>query len=248
MNKSSLDNELKEPFKDLVWNSQLEKYFVKTGEQAQCLSILHGKCEELYSKRKVYIDLPVFIGSGIIAFLNAASSNIFEGQSQMSSIALGVGSLTVGILNTIGSYFGWSKRAEGHRISQIQYSRLYRFLSVELTLHRDQRMSPKDLLKYSRDAYDRLLEIGPSINADIMKEFALQFQKNTISKPEGANGLESIMVFQEYQSTERKSIGAQTETATPLTEPREKKLDTTIYLDALKIEKASDMVYSMGED
>jgi hypothetical protein len=182
----------------LVWNCQLERYFAKTGEQAQCLSILHGKCEELYSARKVYIDLPVFIGSGVIGFLNAASTNIFQNQYQLSSVALGVGSLCVGVLNTIGSYFGWAKRAEGHRISQIQYSRLYRFLSIEMSLQRENRMSPKDLLKYTRDSYDRLQEISPPINSDVQQAFKRQFKKYTnVAKPEGTNGLETISVFQE---------------------------------------------------
>jgi len=186
------------PADALTWNCQLELYFKNTGEQAQCLSILHSRCEAVFSKRKVYIDLPVFIGSGVIAFLNAASSNIFEGQSQMSSVALGVGSLVVGVLNTIGSYFAWAKRAEGHRISQIQYSRLYRFLAIELTLQRDQRMSPRDLLKYTRDSYDRLQEISPQISPDILQSFGREYKKYNVSKPEGANGLESISVFQEY--------------------------------------------------
>jgi hypothetical protein len=83
-----------------------------------------------------------------IAFLNAGSQSMFD-DAQLASISLGVGSLVVGILNTMGTYFGWAKRAEGHRISSIDYAKLYRFIAVEMSLPREERMGPKDLLKKS---------------------------------------------------------------------------------------------------
>jgi hypothetical protein len=102
----------------------------------------------------------------------------------------------VGILNTMGTYFGWSKRSEGHRISAIHYAKLYRFISVEMALPRDERMSPHDLLKYVKDQYDRLAEISPLVPTTIISRFQRRFKKYTdISKPEEANGLEKITVY-----------------------------------------------------
>lgn len=182
---------------NINWNENLEKYFADTGEKAHCFAWLHKKAEELYSSRRNWIDLPVIVGSGVIGFLNAGSSTMFS-DSAISSVALGVGSLVVGILQTINTYFNWSRRAEGHRISAIQYSRLYRFLCIELALPRDERMPPKDLLKYVKDQYDRLQEISPLIPAPVMKEFQIKFKdEKDISKPEESNGLEKITVYVE---------------------------------------------------
>lgn len=186
----------------ISWNERLERYFAESGERAHCLSWIHKRCEEVYSYRRNFIDLPVIIGSGIIAFLNAGSSSMFEGQAQTSSIALGVGSLAVGVLNTLGSYFGWAKRAEGHRISSIQYGRLYRFLSIEMSLPRDERMNPSELLKYTKDNYDRLQETSPLIPRSVIAEFHRKFDSYTdISKPEEANGLEKIEVYLDSQQS-----------------------------------------------
>lgn len=183
---------------DVSWNDRIELYFAESGERAHCLSWIHKRCEEIYSRRRTFIDLPVIVGSGIIAFLNAGSSSMFEGQSQMASIALGIGSLSVGLLNTVGSYFGWAKRAEGHRISSIQYGRLYRFLSIEMSLPREERMNPSDLLKYTKDNYDRLQETSPLIPREVIREFQSKFDKyKDIAKPEEANGLEKIVVYPE---------------------------------------------------
>lgn len=182
---------------NITWNENLEKYFADTGEKAHCFSWLHKKAEELYSGRKNWIDLPVIIGSGVIGFLNAGSSSMFP-DAMASSVALGVGSLIVGILQTVNTYFNWSRRAEGHRISAIQYSRMYRFLCIELSLPREQRMSPAELLKYTKDQYDRLQEISPMIPPIVMKDFQKKFEnEKEISKPEESNGLEKITVYHE---------------------------------------------------
>lgn len=183
---------------DIQWTELLEDYFSSSGEKAHCLTLLHKQSEALYSTRKNWIDLPVITGSAIIGFLNAGSSSMFN-DPKVSSVALGIGSLAVGILQTINTYFGWSKRAEGHRISSIQYAKLYRFLKIEMSLPRNQRMSPHDLLKKVRDDYDRLAEISPLIPEIVITEFKKKFGNDKyaeISKPEETNGLEKIIVYE----------------------------------------------------
>ena len=179
------------------WTERLEEYFASSAEKAHCLSLLHKQSEALYSGRKTFIELPVIVGSAVIGFLNAGSTTMFQ-DPKIASVALGVGSLVVSVLQTINTYFSWSKRAEGHRIASIQYSRLYRFLSIEMSLPRGERLPPSDLLKQTKDTYDRLQEISPLLPALILGEFRKRFDKETeISKPEEANGLERVIVYQE---------------------------------------------------
>jgi hypothetical protein len=178
------------------WTENLEAYFASTGEKAHCLAWVHKKSEQLYSTRRTFIDLPVIVGSGIIAFLNAGSSSMFP-DPQISSVALGIGSLVVGILNTMGTYFGWAKRAEGHRLSAIHYAKLFRFISVELSLPREERMGPHDFLRYVKDQYDRLAETSPLVPPVILHKFTRRFMKKypDVAKPEETNGLEKIRIY-----------------------------------------------------
>ena len=180
---------------NVTWTIVLEDYFAQTGEKANGLAIMHKRAESIFTRRKTYIDLPVIVGSGAVAFLNAGSSSLFT-DHQLAATALGVGSLVIGILNTVGTYFGWAKRAEGHRMSGIHYAKLYRFINVELRLPREQRMQPGDFLKYVKDQYDRLAELSPMIPSSITNSFAKQMEKyKDISKPEETNGLNKISIF-----------------------------------------------------
>jgi len=177
------------------WHHSLEDYFREAGEKANCLAWCHKRSEELYSGRKTLIDLPVIVLSAVTGFLSVGSAQIFQGWPY-TPVVLGVSSLFVSVLNTTGSYFGWAKRQEGHRISSIQYSRLYRFLSVELGLPREERQTPTALLKYVRDQIDRLQEISPLIPPEILAVFNAKFgDMKSIAKPEEANGLEGITIY-----------------------------------------------------
>jgi hypothetical protein len=181
---------------NVSWNERLETYFSSTAEKSQCLSWIHKQAESLYSQRRNYIDLPVIVGSAITGFMSVGTTTMFAGQEQMASIFLGVMSLVVGITNTIGAYFQFAKRCEGHRIASIQYARMFRFLTIEMSLPRDERMTPHDLLKYTKDMYDRLAEVSPMLPPECIEEFKKRFAKyENISKPEEANGLEHVIVY-----------------------------------------------------
>jgi hypothetical protein len=207
---------------NVSWNDNLEKYFADTGEKANCLAWVHKRAEEVYSHRRTFIDLPVIVISSVTGFLSASAPSIFAGKEQLSSILLGVASLLVSVINTTGTYFGWSKRAEAHRLSAIQYARLYRFLAIELGLPREERMTPTDLLKYTKDSYDRLQEVSPLIPPELVSEFRKKFGKNAeLSKPEELNGLDKITVYHDTftirnpMMTPKSEIGLEIKTPHP---------------------------------
>lgn len=188
---------MSEDFKEISWTQQLEEHFASTGEKAHCLAWCHKKAEEKYSRLRTFIDLPVIALSSICGFLQVGAETMFQ-DSQGAAIGLGCLSLFTALLASTQTYFKWAARAEAHRIAAIQWSRLYRFLHIEMSLPRDERKSPHDLLKDTKDTYDRLQEISPLIPPDIIDDFKKNFSKEKdISKPEECNGLEKITVFTE---------------------------------------------------
>lgn len=125
---------------------------------------MHKKAEAVQSFKRTFVDLSVIVVSGFVRFLNVGFTNIFgENQAQLFSIVLGSMSLFVSILNSVGSYYFWGKRAEAHRISYLQSSRLYRDIVVKLNLPRMEQKQPGPWLKDIKDQFDRLQEISPLI-------------------------------------------------------------------------------------
>jgi hypothetical protein len=180
---------------NISWNSQLERILSDEGERALCFTWLHSKSEKWYSKLSTYITLPVIILSTIAGAGSIGSESLFNG-SNTANVLIGTISLTVATLNTVSSYFAWTKRAESHRIASISYNKVYRFILIELALPRSERITAKDMLKVIREQCDRLQETSPQIPDNVIIEFKAKFGTTTpdVAKPEITNGLDAITV------------------------------------------------------
>ena len=178
------------------WNSQLERIISDEGERCLCFSWLHSKAEKKFSALNIYISIPVIVMSTVAGSASIGSQSLFQG-SQMANFFIGGVSLSVGVLNTISSFFGWAKRTESHRISAVNYQKIYRFILIELALPRAERMAAKDMLKVVRDQCDRLQETSPQIPETVIREFKAKFGESTpdVKKPEITNGLDPILVY-----------------------------------------------------
>jgi hypothetical protein len=92
------------------------------------------------------------------------------------NIVLGVASIFVGIIKSIDSYFALPKRAEGHRICSLQYAQINKRIAVELSLKREQRQNPKDMLGLIKTDMKNLADIAPLIDYDIIETFKAKYK------------------------------------------------------------------------
>ena len=179
------------------WNTQLEELLSKEGERALCYSWLHIKSQKRYAAFDANIALPVIILSTIAGTGSIASQTLFNGAPS-ASVAIGFISLGVGVMNTISNYFAFAKRSESHRIAGITYAKVHKFIVIELSLPRVERMKAKDMLKIIRDQLERLNEICPQVPDAIIRVFNEKFHDETdITKPEITNGLDPVLVYVE---------------------------------------------------
>jgi len=186
---------------EIHWNQQLEEILSREGERALCYSWLHNKSQARFAKLDTNIALPVIVLSTIAGTGSIASQSLFGG-SQTANICIGVISLSVGVMNTVSNYFGFAKRSEAHRISATTYAKIHKFIVIELSLPRNERMKAKDMLKIIREQLERLNEISPQIPDIIIAQFNEKFHdQKDVSKPEITNGLDPIQVYVENSET-----------------------------------------------
>jgi hypothetical protein len=184
--------------KELTYNKHLEHLISSEAEKSLVLYWLHDRSEKRYSRLSTCITLPVIILSTLAGTASVGQDLLF-GPGEAAPILIGLVSIGVGILNTVSSYFGWAKRSEGHRISSINYSKLHRWISIELALPRDQRVPAKHFLKEIRGQIDRLNETSPPIPPLIITAFQTEMKdiKDDVSKPEVCNEIHAVSVYPE---------------------------------------------------
>ena len=180
---------------EISWNKELENLIAQEGEKCAGLAWIYRESESYYSKANNFVALPVIVLSTLTGFVSGSSQLIFN-NADTSSIGIGAVSLFTGVLSTIGSYFSWAKKAEACRISALQYSKLHKFITVELTLPKVERIRAKDMLKMIRETVERLLETSPAIPPKIIEAYNKKFatEKSAISHPEIATGVTPVQI------------------------------------------------------
>jgi hypothetical protein len=192
----------------IEWSTQLEDILAQEGERCRGLAWLHIRAESLTSKYNTYVQVPVIVLSTLAGTASVGSATLFGG-GPASSIAIGLVSIGVGILNTLGSFFAFAKRSEAHRIAHLNYSKLSSKISIELSLPRDERMPAEPFLINIRETMERMAETTPMCPEDIIKDFNQKFKESDgVALPVETNGLHKISVFR-----------GRTHVETPLADP-----------------------------
>ena len=182
----------------IEWSTQLEDIIAKEGERCSGLAWLHTKAEIETSTYNTYVQVPVIILSTLCGTASVGSSTLFGGSTSVSGIVIGLVSIGVGILNTLGGFFAFAKRSESHRIAHLNYSKLATKIAIELSLPRQERMKAEILLTYLRETMERLAETTPNCPLNIIKEFNEKYKnEKEIALPVEVNGIHKIEIYRE---------------------------------------------------
>ena len=180
---------------EISWNEAVEDMIGQEGERCGGLAWLYTEAERYFSKMNTYVALPVIILSTLTGFISGSSQVIFNNPST-ASIGIGGVSLFTGVLSTIGSYFSWAKKTEACRISALQYRKLQKHITTEMTLPKSERIHANTMLKMIRESVERLLETSPTIPPHIIKQYNGLFKKKhqDVTHPEMTDGVVKIIV------------------------------------------------------
>jgi hypothetical protein len=178
---------------NLSYDTDIEVLLKANAEECESLSLLHRSSYEKYNKLSNIINVPVIVLSSAIGF----ATGIEIGYEKIN-IVLGVASIFVGIIKSIDSYFALPKRAEGHRICSLQYAQINKRIAVELSLKREQRQNPKDMLGLIKTDMKNLADIAPLIDYDIIESFKNKYRDSdghfATNTANICNGLTPVMI------------------------------------------------------
>jgi hypothetical protein len=172
------------------YNSELEQLLKENSEECESLSILHRISYEKYYRRSNYINIPVIILSSAIGFITG-----IDLQYDKMNIILGIGSVFVGIIKSVDTYFQLAKRAESHRICSLQFSQIYKKIQIELSLNRSQRASAENMMNIVKTDIKNMQDIAPLIDDDIVGQYNEKYRRyKKVKKPNFVNGLTEVKI------------------------------------------------------
>lgn len=185
--------------KDAKWQEQHSKILIDWADKAMCYRWLHNKCTHKYTLANAWFTIPVIVISTLTGVGNFAQERVPVDYRAWFTMVIGAFNIVAGIVTTIQQFLKITEQMEGHRVSSIAWGKFYRNIKVELAKSPDERLPVMQMMKISKEEFDRLMETSPDIDEDIISLFKSQFKASDefalISKPEICDELRSISKF-----------------------------------------------------
>ena len=170
------------------WTPEHEEILIEWADKAMCYRWLHSKSHALYSYLNTWYTIPVIVLSTLTGTANFAQDRVPPDFQSYFVMIVGSLNILAGIITTIQQFLKITQLNEAHRVSSISWDKFYRNIKIELAKHPNERIQVNQMIKMSKEEYDRLMETSPSIPEDIIQEFKTKFNKTEaflqIVKPE----------------------------------------------------------------
>jgi hypothetical protein len=178
------------------WNNAQEDLMKSISERSNCMRWLHTQCNIYFENTNFYLTIPNVVISTLNGGFTMSLTALFPdiNSQRAATTVIGIISIFSAMLITMNQYIKSQQMMESHRAAALSYSKLYRMISNELALRRDQRTNALDFLKHVRQEQDRLENTSPSILPHIITYFNVQFRDKHIEKPEITGDLDVVEV------------------------------------------------------
>ena len=170
------------------WTPDHETILVEWADKAMCYRWLHTRANAMYSTLNAWYTVPVIIISTLTGTANFAQDRVPANYQGVFVMFVGAFNILAGIISTIQQFLKITQLNESHRVSSIAWDKFYRNIKIELAKHPNERMHAVQMIKMSKEEYDRLMETSPNIPPEIIAMFKTSFQNSEnyedIVKPE----------------------------------------------------------------
>jgi hypothetical protein len=174
--------------KHVDWTTEHENILIEWADKAMCYRWLHSKSNQLFSRRNAWYTIPVIVISTLTGTANFAQERVpLEYQGYFSMIVGGF-NIVAGIITTVQQFLKITQLNEAHRVSGIAWDKFYRNIKIEIEKHPDERIEVRQMIKMSKEEFDRLMETSPIVPEKIIEQFKTNFVQSDefklIAKPE----------------------------------------------------------------
>jgi len=164
----------------IEWTPEHEKILIEWADKAMCYRWLHSKANAMFSSLNAWYTIPVIIISTLTGTANFAQERVPIAYQSFFVIIVGAFNITAGIITTIQQFLKITQLNEAHRVSSIAWDKFYRNIKIELAKHPIERIDVKQMIKMSKEEFDRLMETSPNIPEQILTQFKESFNKEAV--------------------------------------------------------------------
>jgi len=172
----------------IEWTPEHEQILIEWADKAMCYRWLHSKANAMFSNLNAWYTIPVIVISTLTGTANFAQERVPNQYQSLFVMIVGGFNILAGIITTVQQFLKITQLNEAHRVSGIAWDKFYRNIKIELAKHPQERTDVRQMIKMSKDEFDRLMETSPTIPEKIIVQFKDNFNSQDsfgkIVKPE----------------------------------------------------------------
>jgi hypothetical protein len=162
------------------WTPEHEQILIEWADKAMCYRWLHAKANAMFSSLNAWYTIPVIVISTLTGTANFAQERVPFAYQGYFSMIVGGFNILAGIITTIQQFLKITQLNEAHRVSSIAWDKFYRNIKIELAKHPSERIDVKQMIKMSKEEFDRLMETSPNVPEKIIHNFKNNFINQNI--------------------------------------------------------------------
>ena len=159
----------------IEWTPEHEQILIEWADKAMCYRWLHSKANAMFSSLNTWYTIPVIVISTLTGTANFAQERVPIQYQNLFVMVVGGFNILAGIITTIQQFLKITQLNEAHRVSSIAWDKFYRNIKIELAKHPEERIDVRQMIKMSKEEFDRLMETSPTIPEKIVDEFKKNF-------------------------------------------------------------------------
>jgi len=166
--------------REVDWTPEHEGILIEWADKAMCYRWLHSKANAMYSSLNAWYTIPVIVISTLTGTANFAQERVPLAYQNYFVMIVGAFNIAAGIITTIQQFLKITQLNEAHRVSSIAWDKFYRNIKIELAKHPSERISVTQMIKMSKEEFDRLMETSPNVPEKIINDFKKNFKSSDI--------------------------------------------------------------------
>ena len=187
------------------WSDNMENLMKQWGEKAAGLRYMHSHSSGIWKKFSNQLSITGIIVTGIASTLSLIATSI-DDEEVKNGILFGVGG--IGLVSTLvqsfKKFYNAEEKAADHGSVSKQFGSFYRYMTLQMSMSREDR-DPSDVLTtWALKEYERLQQESPNLSGESIKAFKNTFKNQNQAIPDIAEDEFIINIFKPESELKKK--------------------------------------------
>ena len=178
------------------WNSNMESLMKSWGEKAAGLRFMHSAAAGGWKSFSNHLTL-TSIGVTTLASAVSLVAASIDDQEAKNVVLYVVGAVGIGssLLQSLKKFYNAEEKAAEHAAISKQFGSFYRYVTLQMTLSREDRLPSDQLSEYSLKEYERLQQDAPPLGGAPIKLYKDKFKHSPQAVPDVCEETFEIKIY-----------------------------------------------------